>query len=155
MGRRALDHGDIDARLVEGGADVMGRIVGADHNDFFARVTVWPRMLRGMMLLAQKAVPAVKVGNIRLAGHARCKYQLLGPEHDLLAIAIDDDRPFLRSFIPFCRFGGGAGPIVQLHDLGVEFQPVADLVFRRKDRPVLREIDIGQVVVPDGVVQAE
>src|SRR5665811_1812565 len=32
---------------------------------------------------------------------------------------------------------------------------IADLVLGREDRPVLGEIDVGQVIVPDGVVQAE
>ena len=52
-------------------------------------------------------------------------------------------------------FGRGAGPVVQLHDLGVHLQPVADLVLGREHRPVLREVDVGQMVVPDRVMQAE
>src|SRR6185437_6230505 len=37
----------------------------------------------------------------------------------------------------------------------VHLEPVADLVLWRKYRPVLREIDVGQMVVPDRIMQAE
>jgi hypothetical protein len=51
--------------------------------------------------------------------------------------------------------GRGLGPVIHLHDPRVHFQPVADLVLGRKDRPVFRKIEIGQVIVPDRIVQAE
>ena len=49
----------------------------------------------------------------------------------------------------------GRAPIIELHDLGVHFQPVADLVLRREYRPVLRERQIRHMVVPDRIMQAE
>ena len=49
----------------------------------------------------------------------------------------------------------GRAPVVELHHPRVHLEPVADLVLRREDRPVLGELDVGQVVVPDRVVQAE
>ena len=52
-------------------------------------------------------------------------------------------------------FGRGGTPVVDLHDLGVHLQPVADFVFGRKHRPVIGEGQIGQMVIPDRVVQTE
>ena len=49
----------------------------------------------------------------------------------------------------------GGAPVVQLHHLGVHLQPVADLVLGREHRPVSRERQVRQVVVPDRVVQAQ
>src|SRR6185295_11216665 len=46
-------------------------------------------------------------------------------------------------------------PVVELHHPRVHLEPVADLVLRREHRPVLGELDVRQVVVPDRVVQAE
>ena len=53
------------------------------------------------------------------------------------------------------RLGLGARPVVELHHLGVGLEPVGDLVLGREHRPVLGELDVGQVVVPDRVVQAQ
>ena len=57
--------------------------------------------------------------------------------------------------VEFRAFAFGGAPIVELHHLGVHFQPVADLVLGREDRPMIRERQIGQMVVPDGIMQAE
>src|ERR1022692_5120510 len=46
-------------------------------------------------------------------------------------------------------------PVVEFHDLRVRLKPVGDLVLGREDRPVVREPQVGQVVVPDRVMQAE
>ena len=76
-------------------------------------------------------------------------------QHDLLAVAVDGDRPLLLRVVPGGALGGRGAPVVDLHDPRVHLEPVADLVLRREDRPVLRERQVGQVVVPDGVVQAQ
>ncbi|MNN06142.1 hypothetical protein D3C81_1189240 [compost metagenome] len=46
-------------------------------------------------------------------------------------------------------------PIIELHDFGVHFQPVANLVFRGENWPVIREGQVRHMVVPDRVVQAQ
>src|SRR5437868_2294818 len=112
-------------------------------------------MTRGMVLLALESVHASELRHVRLGRHTSRKHQMLRLQCDLLAIALDDDRPFLRSVVPVGVFGRGAGPVVQLHDLSVHLQPVADFVLGRKYWPVLREIDVWQMIVPDRVVQAE
>ena len=53
------------------------------------------------------------------------------------------------------RLGLGARPVVELHHLRVGLEPVGDLVLGREHRPVVGELDVGQVVVPDRVVQAQ
>lgn len=85
-----------------------------------------------MVLITVEALAPLEIRNISLAGHAGGKDQLLWPEHDFLAIAIDDDRPFLRRLVPLGGFGSGAGPVIQFHYLGVEFEPVTDLVLGAK-----------------------
>ena len=155
MGGRALHHGHVNAGLVQRGADVMCGIVRADHDYVLALVAVGTGMARGMVLLTLEDVHALELRHVRLGRHASRKHQLLRLERDLLAIALDDDGPFLVGVVPIGVFGRGAGPVVQLHDLGVHLQPVADLVLGREHRPVLREVDVGQMIVPDRVVQAE
>ena len=73
----------------------------------------------------------------------------------VLAVAAHDNGPFLLLVVIDSALGLGRGPVIQLHHLGVHFQPVADLVLGREDRPVPGKVDIGQMVVPDGVMQAE
>ncbi len=51
--------------------------------------------------------------------------------------------------------GLGVRPVVELHDLRVRLEPVGDLVLGREHRPVVGELQVRHVVVPDGVVQAE
>ncbi|MDT4858320.1 hypothetical protein FQZ97_927840 [compost metagenome] len=80
---------------------------------------------------------------------------MLWAQNDHLAVAINDDRPFLFRFVPFCRFDCGPCPVVQFHDFGVEFQPIADLVLWRENRPIFREVNIRQMIVPDRVMQTE
>ena len=54
-------------------------------------------MPRRMMLIALEDVHAREIGHDRLARHARGEHQLLGLQDDVLAVAQDDDRPFLAS----------------------------------------------------------
>jgi len=112
-------------------------------------------MLAGMLLFALERLHARKLRQVGLAGHAGGQHQLLWPQRDLLAIAIHHDRPFLRRVVIGRRFAGGARPVVQLHDVGIHLHPVAKLVLGGKDRPVRRELEIGEVVVPDRVMQGE
>ena len=97
----------------------------------------------------------LKRGRLGLDDMPVANTSCFGSQRDLLAVAIDDDGPFLLRRVVFRALGGRLGPVVQLHHLGVHFQPVADLVLGREHRPVLREVDIGQMVVPDRIVQAE
>src|ERR1700722_13310495 len=112
-------------------------------------------MARRMMLLALESLHALEARHDRLGGHARREHQLLRPQGDLLAVAIEDDGPLFLLWVEARAFGCRLGPVVQLHYLGIHFQPVADLVLRREHRPVLGEVDIGEMVVPDRIVQAE
>ena len=107
------------------------------------------------MLVSLEDVATGEVGNDRLAGHAGCEDQLFGPQGDLLAGAVEHNGPFALLFVVGRAFRFGRTPIVEFHHLGVHFQPVADLVLGREYRPVRRERQIGHVIVPDRVMQAE
>ena len=91
--------------------------------------------------------------DVRLGRHAGGEHELLGPQHDLLAVAVDDHGPLVA--VEGRRAHGRGAPVVELHHPRVHLQPVADLVLGREDGPVLGELDVRQVVVPDRVVQAE
>ena len=81
--------------------------------------------------------------------------QLPGPQHDRLPFTVDGHRPVLRVFMILSAATEGGVPIVQLHDFGVHLQPIADFVLRREHGPRVGKRQVGKVVVPHGVVQAE
>ena len=90
-----------------------------------------------------------------MPGHARRKNQLFGPQHDRLPFAFNGHRPVPRVCVILGAAADRGMPIVQFHDLGVHLQPIADLVLRGEDRPMVGKRQVRQVVVPHGVVQAE
>ena len=92
---------------------------------------------------------------VRLAGHAGGEHQLLRAQHERLALALDLDGPLAGLLVVRRGLRLGARPVVELHHLGVGLEPVGDLVLGGEHRPVLGELDVGQVVVPDRVVQAQ
>ena len=155
MGGRALDHGDISACLPQGGANIMGGIVGADDHAFLARIGIGAGMLAGMMLVALEFFHAGEFRHVGNRRHARGQHQLLGLERDGLAVAHHLHRPFLLGRVIGGALAKRRAPVIQLHDLRVHFQPVADLVLGRENRPVIGERQIGHVVIPDRIMQAE
>ena len=99
-----------------------------------------------------------RAGEVRDAGparHAGGQHQMARPQRDRLALAHDLYRPLLRRLVEGRVQAFGRRPVVQLHQSGVGLEPVAHLVLGRVDRPVVRERHVGQVVVPDRVVQAQ
>src|SRR6185437_8277075 len=105
------------------------------------------------MLVAAELLAAGKLGDAWQARRSQRQHQLPGPERDLRAVAVDDDGPSVA--LPDGGLTGRRAPVVELHDLRVHLEPVADLVLRREHRPVRRERKIRQMVVPDWVVQRE
>ena len=108
-----------------------------------------------MKLIACKAVSARNFGHIGIARHPQGDHQFFGPQRELAALALDRDLPFLARLVELRLFAGGGVPVVELHDPGVHLQPVTDLVFGSKHGPVFREGQVGQVVIPDRVMQAQ
>src|SRR6202030_1397912 len=74
---------------------------------------------------------------------------------DRLRAALDLHGPFLALLVIRAALALGRGPIIELHDLRVHLEPVADLILGREHRPMLGKRQIGHVVVPDRVMQAE
>ena len=109
-------------------------------------------MLAGMLHLASEIVAAGKIGDVGHSGHAGSQYQLRGFKDEFLAISIYYDCPRLGGFVESGGLASGSGPVIQLHDSRVAFQPVANLVLGREHRPMIRERQIGQVIVPDRIV---
>src|SRR6202000_1319523 len=91
-------------------------------------------------------------------GGSKRQDELPGPERDLLDRSVrpcagDDDGPPVT--FPDGRLAGRGVPVAEFQALRVHLEPVADLVLRREHRPARRERNVGQVVVPDWVVQRE
>ena len=107
------------------------------------------------MLVAAEHVHAREGRQVRLAGHPGGQDELLGAQHHGLPVPLDVDRPLPGGLVVGGALGLGVRPVVELHDLRVRLEPVGDLVLRREHRPVVRELQVRQVVVPDRVVQAE
>ena len=107
------------------------------------------------MLFALEDVLPRKGRDVGLARHAGGEHELLGPQRDRLPVALDLDRPLLLLVVVGRRLRLRGAPVVELHHPRVHLQPVADLVLRGEDRPVLGELDVRHVVVPDRVVQAQ
>ena len=108
-----------------------------------------------MVLVPLERVHALVSRQVRLGRHSRGKHQLFGPQRHFGAVAVDHHCPFLFSLIISGGFAGGFGPVVQLHHLGIHLQPVPDLVLGGEDGPVIREFDVGEVIVPNRIVQAK
>ena len=107
------------------------------------------------MLLAAKRVGAGEGRNERVAADAERDDEVLRPQRDVLAVAVDLDLPLLGGLIPLRPKAFRPGPVVELHERGVVLEPVADLVLGREHGPVVGELEVGQVVVPDRVVQVQ
>ena len=141
--------------LPEVGADVVGRVVGADHDALFAVERLAAGVLAGVMLHALELLGARELRHVCDAGHARGQHQLLRAQHHRLAAALDNHAPLAGHLIVCSALGLAGAPVVQLHHLGVHLQPIADLVLGGKDWPVVGEGHVRQVIVPDRIVQAE
>ena len=107
------------------------------------------------MLLAAEDVLAWHGGHVGLARHARGEHELGRVQGHRLPVAVDLDGPLpLRLVVGRAPDRRGA-PVGHLHDRGVALEPVSDLVLGGEDRPVVRELQVRHVVVPDRVVQAQ
>ncbi len=155
MGRGALHHGDVGAVLPKVGADVVRRVVGADHHGPLAAIAVAAGVPARMMALALEILHAGIGRQVRDGRHAGGEHELLRAQRHGLAVAQHLDGPFLGFGIVSGRAALRPAPIVELHDLRVHLQPVADLVLRGENGPVVGEGQVGKVVVPDRVVQMQ
>ena len=140
----------------------MRRVVGADDDDVLALPFHAGAKRARMHLLALEAVHAGVLRQARHAAHAGGEDHVLRPQCQGLRFAarrvgtaLDHHLPLLLGVIPLRRLALAAAPVVELHQLGVALQPIADLVLRREHRPVIGKRQVGQVVVPHRVVQAQ
>ena len=135
-------------------ADVEGRVVRTDHHALLAAVGVRPGWAEEWCWSPRKTSCPGRT--------ARWASPTPGGQHELLraqlhrlAVALYGDPPLLGRLVVAGAERAGVGPVVQLHHPGVGLEPVGDLVLGGEHRPVVRELDVGQVVVPVRVVQAE
>ena len=82
---------------------------------------------------------------------ARVESALFGGTVCLFTLKVDGPPPLAA--IPACGLKIGLGPYVQFEQLGVGFEPLRKLVLGRKDRPVRREREVRQMIIPNRIVE--
>ena len=152
---RPLHHRDVGADLPQRSADVEGGVVGPDDHAPLALVRVRAGMGRGVMLVPAEHLHTREGRDVGPPGHPGGQHELLRVQHHGLAVPLDVDRPLSGGLVVGRALGLGVPPVVELHDLRVGLEPVGDLVLGREHRPVLGELQVRHVVVPDGIVQAQ
>ena len=93
----------------------LGRQFEPERQEAIVRAFGWVWRVRSHLApVGGRHAPELR--HIRLGGHSGRKNQLLRPERNLLAIAVDDDCPFFLGIVPFGVLGRCTGPVIQLHD---------------------------------------
>jgi hypothetical protein len=134
----------------------MRRASRADHHGALALEGGARGVVGGVEEGARELLAALEADLVRRPVGAGAEDELAGRHSHRLAVAAPDGGgPAARARIPGRALAGGGGPDVELEDRGVSFEPVAHLVLRAEDRPGLGEGEVGEVVVPDGVVEDE
>jgi hypothetical protein len=110
---------------------------------------------RGMMLLAAEGILAGEGRDAGPARHPGGQDKLGRAEHQRLAVPFGVHRPLAVLLVVGRARGLGVRPVVKLHDLRVGLEPVGDLVLGGEDRPGVGKLEVGHVVVPDRVMQAQ
>ena len=156
VGRRALHHRHVGVVLPKRRGDVVGRVVRADDDGFLAGVSLrGPGCFEEWCWSPLKLAMPGKLGMLGLADMPVASTRCFGcSATSLPSRSTTTVHSFLASSNSSLLAGRGA-PVVELHDLGIHLEPVADLVLGREHRPVRRERQIGHVVVPDRIMQAE
>jgi hypothetical protein len=108
-----------------------------------------------MVLIAKESVGTREHWDVRLTRGSQGEHELAWPECHLLAVAVYRDGPSAVRLVVGRAARFRRTPVVELHDLGVHLEPVGDLVLGGEHGPVIRKRKVGQVVVPDRVVQSE
>mmetsp|Transcript_53240 Transcript_53240/g.155041 ORF Transcript_53240/g.155041 Transcript_53240/m.155041 type:complete len:223 (+) Transcript_53240:1061-1729(+) len=96
-----------------------------------------------------------KLRHVREARQACCKDNVRWAQHKGLAIADHLYFPALPAAVEACMLALGSAPVVDVHHLRVELDPVSEHILGGEHGPMIRKRDVREVVVPDGVVKAE
>lgn len=162
--RAPLYHDDFVPVLVVVLANVVRRVARADDDGFPALAAAGPSPREGgavaeqVPLEALRALDVGEVGLARVAGGLDDVARVERPRLDGPAVwqrPLHRDRPASAALVPRGGLDFGAHPYVQLEERGVRLEKVGQLVLGREDGPPVREGQVGQVVVPDGVVENE
>lgn len=136
-------------------ADIMRGIVRANDRAFLAFVIASAGEIAIVILLAVECVSYFENRNIRHSGQSHGKHELFWSQCYGLALALDHNNPFFGGVVIVGALCLCQAPIIKLPNLGVGFDPVAQLILGREDWPIVRELQIGEMVVPDGIMQAQ
>ncbi len=136
--------------------DVVGAGAGADHQHRFSGDVEIVAVAAGMQDRAAEIFGAFEFRNVRQAADAHRHHDVARMHGAGAAVGELDLRvPAALRVVVAAAEDGGAGPDVELHRLGVELEPVGELVLRDVDRPVVRERHVRKVVHADFVVQLQ
>ena len=147
---------DVGAVLPERAADVEGRVVRTDDDALLAAVGVRPGWAEEWCWSPRKTSCPGRTGTFGFPDIPVASTSCFGRSSTgLPSRSSTVHPPLLGRLVVAGAERAGVGPVVQLHHPRVGLEPVGDLVLGGEHRPVVRELDVGQVVVPDRVVQAE
>ena len=159
--RRALHHRDRVPVLVKVLRDVVAR-VAAPHHERRLALAVRLRALELGRVAQHVAGEGREARDVRrevlLARVARRLDDVARVQGAGLGLAVgmgafDRDGPATRRLIPGRLGDGTRGPDVEFEQFGVRLEELGQLVLGGEDGPVWREVDVGQVVVPDRVMK--
>ena len=152
---RALHHGHVRAVLPQRAADVEGRVVRADDHAPLPAVGVRDRDAprSGAGRRGRRPCPGTRAGWAGRTSRWPAPAASGGARRAGRPARLH--RPLAGRLVVGRAGRLGVGPVVELHDLRVRLEPVGDLVLGGEHRPVVGELQVGHVVVPDRVVQAQ
>mmetsp|Transcript_14521 Transcript_14521/g.38603 ORF Transcript_14521/g.38603 Transcript_14521/m.38603 type:complete len:787 (-) Transcript_14521:9-2369(-) len=154
-GGRPLHHGGARAVGVQVGANVVGGRAAPDHHDPLPGVGRARDEAGGvdhLAVLAKLLLP-LEGGHAREPVETGCQHELFRCQPHGLTIPLNRHGPLPRRAVPSGGRAPRIGPVIDAHDLHVHLQPVRNLILAGIDWPRLRELHVGQVRAPDGVVQ--
>ena len=136
--------------------DVVAAVAGADHDGALALPALAVVILAGMHHLAGKVLQAGDFRHARNAADAGRQHDMARMHGALAAVgAAQRHRPAAVLLVVTAALELGLGPEVQLHGLDIGLEPVGELVLRNVGRPVRREVQIGQVIDLNLIMQRQ
>lgn len=111
-------------------------------------------------IAAFERVHPLNGGHLHLPAVSGCLDNMTGMESPSFGVTVclfagHGHCPLALGFIPLSIVERSGGPYIQLHKAGIGFEPLRQLVLWSKDRPMGREWNVWEMVVPHRVMKDE